>query len=613
MKINNPISHLISPEALPAICAEVDALKRLAHTLAPSIRGIAPDHTEFAFRAVKTLALYGDCTGLAYIPPGSQEMILCAYLRRDIALSAEQNPGLQHSVALAMEAINRFQETLRRLSMLDDWFFLSAKPDPTRNRLTHFQASIMAAPAYALVAARLHRGICAKIRQIRDLPSEHFNNILGSATRYIDRIVLNIPVERVKGSLAAYQPNEFDTIIQGVIHGLPKKRITTGNSSFYADTTLDTIEDAWIAAFYAGAAGKAFIKHTHRVKPTALDDLSVANPEQYPAAHPVRKPFMDQVAAQRQIERAEILGDDQRRQRRKRRFSISDEGRAAVVFNPSPNSLGALSIITLALITTTLEALKSVWVELNWRMAVALMNSMLHLGRRPEWLLNLQMAENPPVSFLDCSQPVYILSEDAVYYIPTIYIGLPARLNPLTTTQGEQLRAEWHKHNENYEQNSLIYKIRLPDPIAAIYRTYTDLRATILNRWPLEASGLGCSAQSGPLWLWDNNGQFIIVNMHVVKRVLETLTEQVRHEIPRHPLITPTNLTQTFEGWYAHLGLRGEYRYYISELTRSFCEMPLRYSLVDSKQIYRAHNSVYTEFRGHIEREQVCIINRGAQ
>ena len=611
--MNNSISSLISPEALPAICPETDSLKHLANALAQSVRSITPDSIEFAFRAVKTLAVYGDCTGLAYIPPGSQEMILCAYLRREITLSAEQNPSLQNAMALAIEAINRFQETLRRLSALDGWPFLSAQPDPTRNRLIHFQASIMAAPAYALVAARLHRGICAKIFQIKDLPSGHFDEILRGATRYLDRIVLNIPVEQIKGSLAEYRSGEFDTIIWNVIRGLPKKRITTGGSSFYADATLATIEDAWIAAFYAGAAGKAFIKHTHRAIPTGLANLSTANPEKYSAVHPVWKPFMDQVAAQRQMERAEILGDEQRRQRRQTRLSISDEGRAVVAFNPSPNSQGALSIVTLALITTALDELRSEWTELNYWGASALVNSMLHLGRRPEWLINIQMTENPPVSHSDCSQPMYVLSEGAVYYIPTIYIGLPARLNPLAATPEEQVQAEWHKHNENYEQNSLIYKIRLPDPIAAIYHTYADVRAAILKRWPLEASGLRCSAQSGPLWLWDNLGQFMVVNMPVVKQVLETLTQQVRYEIPRHPAITPANLTRTFEGWYAHLRLRGEYRYYTSELTRSDCEMPLRYSLVDSEKIYRAHNSVCVEFRGHIERERACIINGGAQ
>jgi hypothetical protein len=95
----------------------------------------------------------------------------------------------------------------------EGWEFLFAHPHPVRNRLIHYQLAISSSPAFALVAAALHQGICAKIEQLMPQAEGSFDARLGGFTNWTIQIVCAIPESDVRDSLADYQPGEFDRII----------------------------------------------------------------------------------------------------------------------------------------------------------------------------------------------------------------------------------------------------------------------------------------------------------------------------------------------------------------------------------------------------------------
>jgi integrase len=610
------IADLISLDALPKNSALSGKQRTLIDILSFATNDIVDDASAFCERAVRSLVLYGDCTGLAYAATESDEPILCAFLRSEISLSVNLEPQLACRKEAGLAAVDRFRSVLKRLRGTENWSSLGDHPHPTRHRPVHFQISISPSPAYSLVAAALHRGICAKIAQLEGQDEELFDQRLGGFARPAARIALELPGDQILDSLVEYEAGEFDEIVQKVIGGLTKRQIGRDGRTQYSDASLETFWRDWVAVFYITPKLKPF--HVHRRnsrKPTFEQIEELAAPEELPVAHPSRWAYLGHLHELEQVECVEL--DSQKRKPRATasrpqltgKMKHLDAAHAALAFNPSPSMPGVLSRVILALIHAGLDEMQDTWLDLNCQTARAVVKSMLHLGRRPEWLLNLNTGVRPALPS-KCDRPIYDPNKGRIYYTPMLYLGLPASLQPRQADYLDDANDEsekWQRHDAVYEPINLIYETILPAALSQDLGSLARLRASTIERWPLEAVSLGCFVESGPFWLWQRNGQLTLLDREIVEDILSWLTEFIRRHIPDYPMLRPTNFTRSFEGYYAHLGLSGVYRYYCSERARSYYEMPLRYSRVSALQIYKSHNQACTRFEQEIAKEQAAI------
>ena len=170
------LSDLIPTQAIPVNAGWSATQAELAARLSRTIGDLASDADLFVQRALTVLVMRGDCRGLAWsTEPTSkryedrtdtEQNLLCRFLKCEILHSAATRPSLAERVPIGMMAIERIARSLSLLREEEAWKFLFARPHPIRNRLIHYQLAISPSPAYALVAAVLHQGICAKIEQL---------------------------------------------------------------------------------------------------------------------------------------------------------------------------------------------------------------------------------------------------------------------------------------------------------------------------------------------------------------------------------------------------------------------------------------------------------------
>lgn len=610
------IAGLISSDAIPGmfpLSDEQRAMIGLLSSAVDDVDDVADDAGAFVERAVRALALYGDCTGLACTVNDSADMVLCTFLRSEIALSTSLQPELAHRKQLALEAVDRLQATLGCLCETSRWSLLSDRPHPTHQRLVHFHLAILPSPAYSLVAAPLHRGICAKVAQLGCRDGDLFDERLGGFVRPAIRIALELPAGRIRDSPLDYAPGEFDGIVQETIDNLTKQHVGRDGRTQYARATLETFWRDWAAMFYATAKLKPF-RAQERSEPLCSKEQvqELARPEELAETHPSRQAYLVQIQELDEVELAELEPERARAPRSAKSRRIAHRGmqgldaaHAALAFNPSPSMPGALPHVVLTLIYAGLDELRCVWPELNYRAAKALVKAMLHLGRRHDWLLNLRIGDRPAL-LSECARPIYDPDRGRICYTPLLYLGLPASLRPGADQSGDVIAPSraWQQHDVIYEPISLIHEIILPGDLARALRNLTQARRAAIERWPLEASGLGCGANCGPAWLWLSGGRLTLLDETAIGDIFIWLTDFVRRYIPGYPLLRATHLIRSFEGYYTHFGLRGVYRYYCSERARSYFEMPLRYSRVSAQQVYEAHEPACAKFEWEIAWEQ---------
>ena len=71
--------------------------------------------------------------------------------------------------------------------------------------------------------------------------------------------------------------------------------------------------------------------------------------------------------------------------------------------------------------------------------------------------------------------------------------------------------------------------------------------------------------------------------------ILNQITLFIRQFIPDYPNLCISNFTRSFEAYFDELGMKGVYRYHVSERPRFWLEMQLRYSRISSEQVYQVH------------------------
>ncbi len=607
----NFISGFFPDEAIPAIAGWSDDQELLHSMFLDAISDLAADASEFTRSALKALVLRGDSRGLAYkvngnIPADTSKAFLLTYfLGVHFRYMAAIHPDLAPNLPIAIETVERWSQLFNKLQTESRWSFLFELPDPLRNRLLHYQMKICAVPAYQLVAPKLHLGLCAKIGQLAGQPITAFDERLGGFANWTIQIVNAIPAQSVRDSFNDYLPGEFTNIVFNTI-----QKLKTKNGLEYSLASKATLLDDWFAIFGGTARDKEFftqIRFPKRLQ-TQIDIL--ADPESQRETSALRRLYLDECASQDRLEAAELHESDRQKVAGKstRKQAISFDGsHATLAANPSPSMQGALPRVVLAMIYQALEINDQVSLELTSAAAPKMVMFMLHLGRRIEWLLNIQIGDAPKTP-QDCEHPICSPQGNRIYYVPKIYLGLPLLLYPTNQADPGRFDENWRAHDLVYEPIDLIHEIILPPALAEGLSHYIDLRRSAIKHSPLEASGLGCTENGGPLWLALENRSLSILDKNAVGKIFEQITNSIREFIPDYPTLRPANFVRSFEAYYASLGLRGEYRFYLSERARYVLEMPLRYSQITSAQVYKAHCAAYEKFDHLITNERMAVL-----
>ena len=138
-------------------------------------------------------------------------------------------------------------------------------------------------------------------------------------------------------------------------------------------------------------------------------------------------------------------------------------------------------------------------------------------------------------------------------------------------------------------------------------QTFLNIRNDLINNYPEDASRLGCTSVSGPLFVVERNQNLALLSERSVENLLSLLTAHVQEQIPDHPDIRVSHFTQSFQGHYASLGLRGVHCYYLSGRVKQRYEMPLRYSLVSLADLKAEHSKVHEQFIHQIHQEALGL------
>ena len=605
--MNQPVnlSDLIPAEALPVNAGWSSVQAKLATRLSRTIGDLASDADLFVQRAMTVLVMRGDCRGLAWSTEtadtrhkggiDTDQNLLCRFLKCAVLHSAVAKPSLAERVPIGLMAIERIARSLSLLRGEEGWEFLFARPHPVRNRLIHYQLAISSSPAFALVAAALHQGICAKIEQLMPQAEGSFDARLGGFTNWTIQIVCAIPESAVRDSLADYQPGEFDRIIQGVIQHIQENRLQKSGGRAYRPASLQTLWQDWQAIFYGTARENQFRDRPNHSARLTHQIQDAAEPERMPSDQAERRQFLQADSRLEQLEQRDLGTNRTKSQKssavRSRAESL-DSAHACLAANPSTSMPGVLPRVILALIYVSLDNLPSDWPALNIACARLLVMAMLHLGRRPEWLLRLRLGTRPE-EVEECADPIYDPSRAAIYYLPTRYLGLPSILAPrpgMSLAEQAEYKNAWQDHDLVYEKIDLIHQIILPALLVDAAQNSIDMCRTIIGQQPLLAAGAGVQDGNGPLFLWMRAGVLSLADEKAVSDLLNSITCFVRRFAPEYPALRPSNFTRSFDAYYAAFGMRGEYRHMVSERERYWLEMPLRYSLIGSDQVHSLHD-----------------------
>lgn len=612
------LSDLISTEAIPVNAGWSSVQAELAARLSRTIGDLASDADLFVQRALTVLVMRGDCRGLAFPTDAADtgtdtdKNLFCRFLKCEVLHSAATKPSLVDRVPIGLMAIERIARSLSLLHGEDGWEALFARPHPIRNRLIHYQLAISSSPAYSLVAAALHHGICAKIEQLIPQAEGSFDARLGGFTNWTIQIVCAIPQSVVRDSLADYQPGEFNRIIKGVIQHIQDSRVQKGGRGAYRPASLQTLWHDWQAIFHGTARENPFRDRPNYSVRLARQFQDAAEPERMPTDQSERRQFLESGHHLDMLERRELDANraiSPKRAAVRPRAESLDSAHACLAANPSTSMPGVLPRVILAMVYDGLDRLHSNWHEPNIACARLLVMFMLHLGRRPEWLLKLRVGSRPGCPE-NCAEPVYDRSERSIYYLPARYLGLPSLLAPRSgmslADQAEYKRA-WQDHDLVFEKINLIHEIVLPGPLVDAADNYIGIRHTIISKQPLMVAGSGVQDGNGPLFLWMRAGVLSLADEQAVSDLLSSLTYFVRQYVPDYPALKPSNFIRSFDAYYAGFGMRGEFRYSVSERERYWLEMPLRYSLIGSDQVHSVHSPACNRLENEIYNERARV------
>lgn len=591
------LSRIIRDEMLPHMSVRTARILLLVELLSSVIEDVVEDARQFTARLFTAINIQGECQGLAWSENGNLP-IPCRFLDSVARLACHEGRLAMELLTITNTISERWSVKLAELSSNSGWSMLVQKPTKS-NYYLYYQYRIARATAYHLVAAPLHRGLCIKARQLLDAADEQLAQHLDGYGGWTVRVALAIPQNAVRETLSDYQPYELDDIFYQTIQNMQK---SIGGGKL-ARSSLDTLMSDFVSAFYGQARDRNFFTRDVQDYRALIEDW--VEPEALPARSPDLEKS-DHLALQQYLRELDELDEDEKvdkwKEQKKGNFP-PDAGRAVLVANPTACMPGVLPRVILAWLfddETYTQISPNVLGEYARRAFVSLL---LHLGRPAEWLLGMKLGRKP-VSVFDCTEPIYDLAQHSIYYSPEAYIGWPDRFIP-TESNAQLLSEIMQRHDEIYEPISLVHQIILPPFLAQRMDVYLRERGAFLEQNPLFASG--CRRDAGPVWVDLRAGRIKIWNKRSLSTLMKSITDVIACRVGEFPNIRPAHFTRSFQGYYADLGLRNEYRYYISGRLGYWTNMPLRYTHVSSMQVADAHAAATKQLEAMIQDEQLAL------
>jgi integrase len=161
-------------------------------------------------------------------------------------------------------------------------------------------------------------------------------------------------------------------------------------------------------------------------------------------------------------------------------------------------------------------------------------------------------------------------------------------------------------HDDVYESISLIHQIVLPARLVDVMNEYLQERNDFIKLHPEIASSSGCTLDTGPVWVDVRNTRLVPWKKQNVAALMRSVTDLVTSRIGQFPRIGPAHFKLSFQGYYADLGVRNEYRSYISGIVDYWGRMPLRYSHVSAAQALDVHTAACEQLAAMIQAEQLA-------
>ncbi len=598
------LAPLVPDDLIPPRQAWQERQEALAALLAGAIRDIVLDAVEFARRCLQAFDPYGTVRGLGSIAGGGSAMpLLCQILDGAGCFGIFRNSALKPSMRVLVLVIERWSKLLITLGQMADWSDLICDP-PADNVYLSYLCRIRNEAAFHLVAIPIHRGICAYATTLRS--GSTLWTRLTAYAGWTAHVVEGIPASAVRETLADYTHGEWDAIVDASIQKLQMIRPGLGGSNEYAPSSRRTLSSDFYSAFYARArkppfrCRSGFIRQLLPVKHVESDDCILDNRD----AEPWEKRALDQYTE----EENDLFEDDNagrgskpRKEQKKDKYRIYS-GRACILGNPTTAMPGVLPQNLLAHIFGQRDTDWPPQMEPNRKMEVALLSLLLNLGRPVDWILRLQIGRKPG-SLLDCTAPLYDRSRKSFFFVPDRYVNFPDRFHP---TQVDQTRLEStiRAHDLSYEHVDFMQQIILPPRLARILDEAILARNDVLDQAFLRPPDPDCTVDAGPLWLCLRNGCLGTWDKSTASALLLSLTDRLRRENDRYPAIRLAHFSRSFQGYYTELGLRSEYRHYVSGRVTFGTEVPLHYSRISAEQVYFNHARACEQFFRMILDEQ---------
>jgi len=586
------LSSILGDDLLPPNSAWTDFEQKLSDILSAAISDLILDSCIFVKRILQTLNPDGDCQGLGWVGDlEGQKTLLCLFLDSAGRFAAYRDPSLQTLLPTLRLVIDRWNKELKELAGTSEWQILGIVP-PVENVYLYFQYRIAEKPAYRLIAAPFQRGLSVKAHQLKIRDSFQIRKCLADSVGWIPHIAENIPASEVRELLSDYAPGEWDSLTQTTIHKLPKIR-GTANDPQYTEQSQRTLTSDWRSGFYALSRQQTFrsragyIRELLAKEPIRADDRLRDEGEKSPET----RLSLDQFAA----EDRDLLEDGKPGRKiksmkagneKKAKYQVYP-GYACILGNPSSAMPGVLPEHMLAHIYGKKNSDQAPEDKHLNMMEIAFFSLLLHLGRPVEWLLTMRLGDRSQIH-LDWITPLYDQPRHSFFFVPERYLCFPDRFHP-KTVNAAKLEQTVQLQDISYEHVDLIHQIILPPRLARLLDEAILFRNELVDQAIFKMSGLGCTMDTGPMWLCPQNGYLGVWDESTVSALFLSLTERLRRENDRYPVISPAHFTRSFQGYYAELGLRSEYRYHLSGRITFGTEVPLHYSQFSAEQVYLEH------------------------
>jgi hypothetical protein len=596
---------LISGEVIPVQSRLSARQDLLAVHLAERLKKAFPEAGVFFPKILSALSPDGDCSGLAALSLEGRSLLA-------VFMDAEMRYLLMKSGSRSLDSndvshvIERLDTEILRLAKDPDWLDLKHPPKSVKNRFLFFHYSTFTFPAYPLLVPLLQRGMCAKRTQLSGLPGDASDRRMGGFLQPVMHILRHIPPESVRASMMDYAPGELDEIIRGVIGKLPRKVAGPFHRTVYTHATRVTYWNNWLEAFHAKAGDREF--HSRRFfRRSACPVLDLADfDDEELERDPSHKKFLEISFAQQAQEEREISIHKRNGAVAKRNGACKMRSDSiAIQLTPSSSMPGCLPLVVLAMIRAFMDAVPDDEPEINTLTRRLLVQCMLHFGRRPEWLLLLQIGKRPG-SIRGLRHPVLDMTRYRIYYRPDLYLGIPERLTP---PHGEDEKkwaghnAAWENHDLIYDNLSLVREIQIPPPLRDQFEHVYKARKKAIQK----VGDTDLDSDTGQFFLWQEGNKIVPLSLDHVQGIFKDLSNHVRGFIPDFPGLRPSHLCRSFEGWFAELGTSGVHRYYVSEKLFPQAEMPIRYSHIRVCDIEKAHRNASVKLEASILKEMKCL------